>query len=567
MHKFFSPNSVAVTADFGDPNGLSTKLIQEIVAHGYTGKLYPVSAKQTEVAGVPAVSKLDELPLRVDLFILPTDQDVVSLLRRLIKHGAQRVLLAGPAIGASQQEKISALAESAGVKLFGPTMMISHTGFAFRLGGFPHEAGRVALFGRGDISEAILSWAHASGVGLSHSAALGSAGVDESELLDYLITQSDAEVVACYFTTVSRPRLFLEAVRRVAAFKPVVVYLGLEDLGRRHILSRELMMRGAVVAEDLEDFMTLLQTLAVFPPPISGKISLIGIGPTALNMASYPTADLEIVGPSAAALPVLRRIAPGASVTDVVGLPFKSATALAPAVRLLLEDTDSDIVMVCLLEGPYDMVQTAIELANVARRHTKSVVASVIGGEQARIASQLLYAQKVAVVGSLERAMSILGRVVMARYQAKRPQRYSRFKSFGSYLSKDLGRGKKLTAQEMLRSYGLATAPENIEADGSTVSIDLVRDPELGPTITLDGVTLLAPLEEGVAELLIDSLSDFQRHSLAGERAQLAVTLDRLSRMIWEIPVLDRLTLPQLTVSSAGLVVEKSKLSVSRGRK
>jgi acyl-CoA synthetase (NDP forming) len=313
--------------------------------------------------------------------------------------------------------------------------------------------------------------------------------------------------------------------------------------------------------------MILLQTLAVFSPPISGRISLVGIGPTALNMASYPTADLEIVGPSPAALPVLRRIAPTATVTDVVGLPFSASGALAAAVRLLLEDTESDIVMVCLLEGPYDMVQTAIELAGVAKRSTKSVVVSVIGCEQARIASQLLYAQRVAIVGSLERAMSILGRVVMARYQAKRPQRYSRFKSFAPYLTRDLGKGKKLTAQEMLRSYGLVTAPPDAAADGSQVSIELVRDPELGPTVTLDGVTLLAPLEEGVADLLIDSLSDFQRQSLAGERAQLATTLDRLSRMIWEVPVLDRLVMPKLTVSSAGLVVEKSDLSVSRGRR
>src|SRR5215469_9986522 len=66
----FSPDSVAIIGASGDTQTLRGRTTEFLIAHGYPGRVYPVTRSQPEVFGLKSYATIAELPEAPDLAIV-----------------------------------------------------------------------------------------------------------------------------------------------------------------------------------------------------------------------------------------------------------------------------------------------------------------------------------------------------------------------------------------------------------------------------------------------------------------------------------------------------------------
>jgi acyl-CoA synthetase (NDP forming) len=66
----FEPRTVAVIGASHDPNKIGYKIVQNIVANGYTGKVYPVNPKGGEILGLPVSPTVRDIPEEIDVALI-----------------------------------------------------------------------------------------------------------------------------------------------------------------------------------------------------------------------------------------------------------------------------------------------------------------------------------------------------------------------------------------------------------------------------------------------------------------------------------------------------------------
>ncbi len=127
IHKaIFSPKSIVVVGASGDPAKVGGKILQNIIASPFSGKLYGINPKASSVQGVacPSLEELEEAELAI--FAVPA-QHIPQYMRVLAEQKGTRgfiVLSAGFSemgeAGKALQDEITSIAASCGGSLIGP---------------------------------------------------------------------------------------------------------------------------------------------------------------------------------------------------------------------------------------------------------------------------------------------------------------------------------------------------------------------------------------------------------------------------------------------------------------
>ena len=70
LKPLFSPDSVAIVGASADTHTLRGRTTQFLIAHGYPGRIYPVTRSQPEVFGLRSYATVAELPEAPDLAVV-----------------------------------------------------------------------------------------------------------------------------------------------------------------------------------------------------------------------------------------------------------------------------------------------------------------------------------------------------------------------------------------------------------------------------------------------------------------------------------------------------------------
>lgn len=124
------PRSVAIIGASDEPARIGGRPIAYMKERGFAGDLWPVNPKRATVQGLPAFASVDALPSAPDVAIIavPADQ-VIPTLDTLGHKGCRAVIVfsAGFAemdeAGEAQQEKLTAVARSHGIRMLGPNCL------------------------------------------------------------------------------------------------------------------------------------------------------------------------------------------------------------------------------------------------------------------------------------------------------------------------------------------------------------------------------------------------------------------------------------------------------------
>ena len=124
---FFEPGSLAIIGASKDKNKIGHAVLQNVIAGGYTGKIYPVNPGGGEIEGIPVFRSILSINNPIDMvcIALPSAlvyDTIVQCAEKKVKHCI--IITSGfSEVGNFEEEKrIADYARSKGMRILGPNV-------------------------------------------------------------------------------------------------------------------------------------------------------------------------------------------------------------------------------------------------------------------------------------------------------------------------------------------------------------------------------------------------------------------------------------------------------------
>lgn len=459
----FNPRSVAIV-------GMSTSTeqaslnpgvtyLESFEKGGFQGPVYPINPKGGEVRGLKIYRNVRDVPGPLDYVICCIQaRNVPQLIKDCAAKGVKAVQFLTSGFsekltedGRELQAEIVELARKGGIRLVGPNCMGAYcpkTGVSFSPY-FPKESGNVgyicqsggnAFFG--------VYYAAQRGIRFSKVLAYGNAcDVDESDLLEYLVSDKDTEIITMYIEGVSDGNRFARVLKEVAATKPVILLKGgRTEAGARATESHtgtlagsvrvwEALMRqsGVITVNTIEEMVDMLVTFEYLTVPEGRRLGTLGGsgGATVLGTDIYNSAGLvlpHLPDETQAKLRALVNNEPGLSLDNPVDISSQYYTPKSyQGFKILAgyEGIDIALFHLPLSIGPQAIslyTQVALQVLDsvvkVYRENSKpigAVVYNIVGTEGWETAfkcQELCHGEGIPVYFSADSAAKAIGRFV-----------------------------------------------------------------------------------------------------------------------------------------------------------
>ena len=188
LEKLLSPRSIAIIGASHEERRPGGQPLHALTNYGYTGKVYAVNPRYTDIKGVPCFPNIEAVPEAVDLAIVALPASEVP--RILEECGAARirhalVLSAGfreiGEAGAEVQARLDAALARSGVRMVGPNCIgmlnLGARVFAGFGAGFRQpdwKRGPIALISQsGGFAYSIMAFCQEAGIGMDYMVSTG----------------------------------------------------------------------------------------------------------------------------------------------------------------------------------------------------------------------------------------------------------------------------------------------------------------------------------------------------------------------------------------------------------
>jgi acetyltransferase len=361
---------VAVLGASRNPAKLGHRLVQNLLAPGFTGEVYPVNPSGEAILGRDAVPRVEELPRGLDLALvsLPASA-VLPAVRTLGARGCRICVILASGFGEigregrAVQDEIEAIARTTGMRIVGPNCMgvVNVPGRlnASYFWDVPRQPGGISFVSQsGAYGGLFFREVRDRSLGVAKFLSIGNqCDLGFAECLAWLADDPDTRVVGLFVEGLRDGRAFVAAARRLARAKPVVALKGgRADAGRRAAGSHTGSLAGAweiyraafaaagVVAvdetEELFDAIAALDAQAARPPRDRAvAILTISGGPSVVAADAAEAAGLRVPALPEARRAALRAHLPsfGADGNPIDMTPQMEPGGFGPSVRLVLD--------------------------------------------------------------------------------------------------------------------------------------------------------------------------------------------------------------------------------------
>lgn len=460
IDRFFRPRSVAVIGASRTPGKAGNIILENILANGYPGNVYPINPHVDDVLGLTCYPSVRELPEVPDLVAVAVPAAAIrAAIEDCAAAGVKAVVIATSGfaeadhVGAELQEELVGLARAADMRIMGPnTTGLTSTPHNLAATIFPIgkvKRGRVSIIAQtGNFSGHTLQWMiTAENLGVCRVAGLGNKiDVDEAELLDYFGNDPETGAVALYLEGFKSPRRFLEVARAVRQSKPLVALKsGRSGSGVRAVASHtaSLASDDAVVDVALRQagvvrvpaYSTLVDTIKLLswqPVPRGNRIAIVtpsgAIGIIAADAGER--LGLKVAELSPATLGVLDALFPSyirvGNPVDIWGasMVHGTYTAYRRALGAIMADEGIDIVYVTIILTPGTVFgshefnpEDLSFIPELSQQHPEKVVVMALTGHKAycELAKQYLQEHSIPVFVPVEAALEALAYVSRCR--------------------------------------------------------------------------------------------------------------------------------------------------------
>ena len=439
----FEPRSIAVVGASKDPKKIGHTVVKNILAGGYSGKVYPINPAGGDVLGLQAYPDITAIGGEVDVVCttIPARfvyDSVKACADRGVKYNV--IITSGfSEIGdIATERKIADYALSRGMRVVGPNVF----------GVFSAEARMDATFGPGNIlpgSVAIVTQSGALGlamigktkvqnIGLSAIVSIGNkCDVDEADLLEYLTDQERTRVILMYIEGIKDGDRFIEAVKKATRKKPVVVIKSGRSergavaaashtgslAGSDEIVDAILRQNGVIRADTIQEAFNWCKYLGYSPAPCSDQAVIItnggGIGVMATDACEKY--DIELYDDGKKLKDMFSPVTPSFGSTknpiDITGGAAGAEYNSALSVALDAKEIGASIALYCETSTflAADLEKVLEENHKSYELKKKPLLFAIVGGEDIENAIVKLGRKNVPVFGDVDEAVACLGKL------------------------------------------------------------------------------------------------------------------------------------------------------------
>ncbi|MBN2553744.1 MAG: acetate--CoA ligase family protein [Spirochaetales bacterium] len=300
FERLFEPKTIAV---FGSVkrDKIGHQLITQLSAGGFPGTIVAVNPNAESPPGYPQIlgcSDLDQSPSSPDLALVAVPARFAEgVIRSCGEAGVPFAVVFTSGFSetgnSEEEQRLKNTAKSCGVRLIGPNCAgIMDTGSrlyaSIEVRALPGKTAFITQSGA--VGGAVLALAKTRGIGFSKFVSYGNrVDIGEVELLDYLDTDPGTEVIALYLESLQDGRAFMQAVRRVASRKPVVIIKAGRSVsglraasshtgslaGSDEIFAAMIRQSGALRVPGIEEMLDLCHGLAALPPMEGSRLAVV----------------------------------------------------------------------------------------------------------------------------------------------------------------------------------------------------------------------------------------------------------------------------------------------------
>lgn len=407
LQPLLAPRSIALVGVSSRPDSLSIKLLDNLLAAGYTGRIVPINPRAGEIRGVRCLPSLGAVEGGVDLAVLMVPRDaVLAAVDECVSIGVGGVVVItagfreGGEEGAALERELVRRLRAAGVRMLGPNCMgVINTAPEVRLDATfsptPALPGRVAFVSHsGALGVAVLEAAAEAGLGFAQFASVGNAAdVNVNDVLEYWAEDERIGAVMLYLESLDEPRRFLAAAARLTRRVPVIALkAGRTAAGQRAASSHTGALAAADAAVDavfaqagvlraatLAEMFDLALAAQSCPLPRGRRVAVVtnAGGPAIVAADALAGHGLELANLAEATQQEIRAFLPAeASVADPVDmLPSARPADYRRALTAVLGDEGVDAAVTITVTPPQgSALEVAQAIATAAQGSDKPVV-------------------------------------------------------------------------------------------------------------------------------------------------------------------------------------------------
>jgi acetyltransferase len=330
LRPLFSPDSVAIIGASGDTRTLRGRTTEFLIAHGYPGRVYPVTRSQPEVFGLKSYASVAELPEAPDLAVVVVPAAYVApTIEECGKKGVRAAVVISSGFAEEHGEDAQArdralreVIERYGILVCGPNSegivnplkpLVATFSPVFhdpQQSLFPASSKSRAIAvscQSGALTFAFLSRGRPRQLRFTYQASAGNQiCLEAHDYLEWLVQSDGADVFIAYLESIRDPARFRAVADKAAeAKKPVILAkVGRSEAGRRAAASHtgslahmgavdDAIFRhhGIIRGDDLDHVLDIAAAFAFCKLPKGNRVAVItGSGGSAVWMADILTA-------------------------------------------------------------------------------------------------------------------------------------------------------------------------------------------------------------------------------------------------------------------------------------
>ncbi|MEK3937085.1 acetate--CoA ligase family protein [Sporosarcina sp. FSL W7-1349] len=308
LEALFNPKSVAIIGASPDAKKIGGRPLSYLQRYGFKGAIYPINPKYEEINGLTCYSDILQVPSPVDVAIIALpSQVVIKNLKMCALHGVKSVVIFSAGFGEigeagkQEQDKILQIAKEHNIRVLGPNC----------LGLFNVESGFYGTFSTileeekplkssiGFVSQSgafgshVFTLARKQNIGFSYFVATGNeADIDVADCIEFLATDPNTNVIACYIEGVQDGEKLIKAFQLARANqKPVVALkVGRTEVGMKAAMSHTgsivgsdrvfdtiFSQNGVFRAETIDEFLDVTYAVSQLPPLQGNRVAVFTI--------------------------------------------------------------------------------------------------------------------------------------------------------------------------------------------------------------------------------------------------------------------------------------------------
>jgi len=416
LQKILNAESVAIVGASRSKTKRGYQAIRTLLAEKYTGEIYPVNPKESNILGFRCYKKISDIDKRVDIALITTPARTISpILEECGKKGLKGAVIIAGGFGESGtdgrelERQMVETAHKYGIRIIGPnTSGMMNLKDSLNLVGMRDvPKGDIALLSQsGNMALTLITEARLkSRKGFSYYVGVGNeADIKFHEYLEFFRIHPATRAILMYVEGMRDGRKFLQQAYKTTKDKPIVILKsGRSVTGRRSagshtgaLAGMSEVARGAferagiLVVERSDQLFPVAESLSSLPPMKGKGVAILADGGGHATIAADDLTDLGLGIPelSQKTQNKLKKILPAAASVpnpvDVAGGTDSDPSLFADCARIILQDPNVGALLIVGLFGGYGIrfeeslalmeEDAAHQIGKMVRQYKKPVI-------------------------------------------------------------------------------------------------------------------------------------------------------------------------------------------------